>query len=123
MTGRDCGTLGAYRRHVRAGVPYGEIDAACRDAMADYQSAWFQALKARTAGRRRREGRKPWARREDPTVVPPSRPVDLVLAAAGCVGNGMDARETAALLGVSVDRVRSLIADGRRTQGGVSCPN
>lgn len=114
-----CGELVTYWRHVRAGVPYREIDPACRAAMAAYQAEWSQARKKLMAEKRRREGRPPRCHREDPVVVPPSRPVDLVLAAAGCAGNGMSLGETAAVLGVSLDRVRSLIS-ASRVRGGAS---
>lgn len=100
-----CPSTGAYQRHRRLGEP---IDQPCRDAWSAYNRALWHAKRSRAA-QEAQEARAATDRaaRRGPTTPTP-------LAVVGAVDRcRLDIPEAAALLEISVDRCRSLLAEGR----------
>lgn len=105
---QPCGTPAAYQRHKRRREP---VDQACQDARRAY-------------GRRLRSRPRPHPTRPKRRAAGPDKPTgsgvalrapDPALAAVGAVDRcGLDLAQAAALLGVSVGRLRALLAEGRR---------
>ena len=102
-------TAGLTQQQLGAAVGVTGTTVSLWESGATVPPVWRRQRLADTLGiaRAELEPRRPLPAAPRPQVR--TRPVDLVLAARGCASLGLDAAESAAALGVSVERARALL--------------